>query len=115
MIVKQLGSNQTELEIKGARVLFSYSTPVACQLNNGYYRTSKKWSVTTSRHINEWLNGNKATEAVQGFFDDVLNGRLIFVAERLAPGRFANVHTPTKLTVPLVTTLLESLPPSWTV
>ena len=77
MNIKQLGSNQTELEIKGARVLFSYSTPVACELSSGYYKTAKKWSKTTSRHINLWLNGNNAIEADQGLFNDIVEGSFI--------------------------------------
>ena len=47
------GSNQTILEGKGCRVLYSYETPVALEAPNGkYYRTDQKWSVTTSKHIN---------------------------------------------------------------
>jgi uncharacterized protein (AIM24 family) len=46
------GSNQTILEGKGCRVLYSYETPVALEAPNGkYYRTDHKWSVTTSKHI----------------------------------------------------------------
>ena len=50
------GSNQTILEGKGCRVLYSYETPVALEAPNGkYYRTDKKWSVTTSKHINKFI------------------------------------------------------------
>lgn len=42
----------------GNRVLISYSTPVACYiLGQGYFKTDKKWSVTTSKHINKWVSG----------------------------------------------------------
>lgn len=74
MIVKQLGSNQTELEIKGARVLFSYSTPVACESVGKRYRTDKFWSKTTSRHINQWLEGASAESVPQSFFENLLKG-----------------------------------------
>ena len=74
MLVKQLGSNQTELEIKGARVLFSYSTPVACESVGKRYRTAKKWSQTTTRHINTWLDGAEAEIVPQSFFDNLLSG-----------------------------------------
>ena len=74
MNIKQLGSNQTELEIKGARVLFSYSTPVACESVGKRYRTAKKWSQTTSRHINAWLEGAEAEEVPQEFFENLLKG-----------------------------------------
>jgi hypothetical protein len=74
MNIKQLGSNQTELEIKGARVLFSYSTPVACESVGKRYRTNKKWSQTTTRHINAWLEGAKAEAVPQEFFENLLKG-----------------------------------------
>jgi hypothetical protein len=78
MKVKQIASNMTELTLdNGIRVLFSYSTPVACELNSGYYKTAKKWSKTTSRHINLWLNGNNAIEADQGLFNDIVEGNFI--------------------------------------
>ena len=52
------GSNQTILEGNGCRVLYSYETPVALKAPNGkYYRTDKKWSVTTSKHINKFVSG----------------------------------------------------------
>ena len=74
MNLKQLGSNQTELEIKGARVLFSYSTPVACESVGKRYRTNKKWSNTTTRHINAWLGGVDAEAVSQDFFDNLVKG-----------------------------------------
>ena len=50
------GSNQTIIEGKGCRVLYSYETPVALEAPNGkYYRTDQKWSVTTSKHINKFI------------------------------------------------------------
>ena len=59
MKLRQYGSNQTELSLMcGAVVFFSYETPVAALLPSGrYIRTEKKWSVTTSKHINKWLTG----------------------------------------------------------
>ena len=42
----------------GTKVLFSYETPVAAIISIGGYeqafKTEKKWSTTTSRHISEW-------------------------------------------------------------
>jgi hypothetical protein len=44
----------------GYTVLVSYSTPVAAILPDGsYVRTSSWYSVTTTRHINEFLKGSK--------------------------------------------------------
>lgn len=66
MKIKLIGSNQTELyKNNGDIVFFSYETPVAIYLSGkGYFRTSKKFSNTTTRHINKWLPV-KATERTQ--------------------------------------------------
>ena len=71
MKLNPIASNMTELELpSGVTVLFSYKTPVAAQDVDGFYwRTERKWSVTTSRHINKWLAGAKAQERPQSFFD----------------------------------------------
>ena len=71
MKLNPLGSNRNEIEIKGNRILFSYSTPVAAWVNGKPYRTDKKWSVTTSKHINKWFDGVKAMSAPQSFFDSL--------------------------------------------
>lgn len=71
MNIKQLKANQTELHTSdGAIIFFSYNTPVAAQLpGGGFIRTNKKWSVTTSKHINQWLGGVKAEEVDQSVLD----------------------------------------------
>jgi len=74
MKLKQLGSNQTEVQTGRYNVLFSYETPVAVYDNdlNEYLVTSTKHSVTTSKHINAWLpSGNRHSEQQreQEFFD----------------------------------------------
>ena len=75
MQLRQIASNMTQLDLdNGYQVLFSYQTPVACLSDNGYYRTSQKWSVTTSRHINKWLDGVLAKEQPQSFFDGLVSG-----------------------------------------
>lgn len=72
MKLKAIGSNMTEVIVNGATVLFSYETPVACELHGKIYKTEKKWSKTTSRHINKWLEGRVAEEAYQSFFDTLI-------------------------------------------
>ena len=73
MKLRQIASNMTQLDLNnGYQVLFSYETPVACLSDNGYYRTSTKWSTTTSRHINKWLGGVLAKEQPQQFFDELV-------------------------------------------
>ncbi len=53
-------SSATEVVLQnGNTVLFSYSTPVACHIPGmGYYRTTKAWSRTTSKHITQWVKAN---------------------------------------------------------
>ena len=75
MQLKRLGSNQTEISLNnGTKVFFSYDTPVAAQLPDyEYVRTATKWSVTTSRHINKWLEGVNATEVDQEVLNNLVN------------------------------------------
>ena len=58
MKLTPIAANQNEVELtNGTQIFFSYRTPVAAYLpSEGYVRTAKFWSVTTSRHINKWLN-----------------------------------------------------------
>ena len=76
MELKQIKSNMTEINVKGTSILFSYNTPVACHvIGKGYIKTSKKWSVTTSKHINQWLRMNDAgsvQEVDQAVIDNIL-------------------------------------------
>lgn len=63
MIVNPIGSNKTEVHLAdGTVVLFSYRTAVAALVpGRGWIRTNRKWSSTTSRHINSWLADNMST------------------------------------------------------
>ena len=72
MQLRPIASNMTQLDLpNGYQVLFSYQTPVACLSDNGYYRTATKWSSTTTRHINKWLDGVLAKKQPQSFFDEL--------------------------------------------
>ena len=72
MQLRQIASNMTQVDLNnGYQDLFSYQTPVACLSDNGYYRTATKWSSTTTRHINKWLDGVLAKEQPQQFFDEL--------------------------------------------
>ena len=76
MKLKQLGSNQTELVLNdGTQVLFSYETPVACWIEGQFFRTDKKWSQTTSKHINNWAHC--AVSKPQSFFDELVLGETL--------------------------------------
>ena len=70
--IKQIGSNMTVLNKNGYEILFSYETPVAVydQQRGEYLRTEQKFSQTTSRHINKWLQGVKAISVPQNVIED---------------------------------------------
>ena len=73
MKLKPLGANRTELTLaSGAVVFFSYQTPVAAQrAEGGFIRTAEHYSVTTSRHINQWLDGRNAATVPQADIDSI--------------------------------------------
>lgn len=75
MKLTPIASNMTELVTPYYVILFSYETPVACYHNGEYHKTTKKWSATTTRHINKWL-GNPmipVVEKPQEFFDNIFD------------------------------------------
>ena len=78
MQLTPIASNMTEVETSEARILFSYRTPVAAYVfGEGYVRTEKWFSVTTSRHINKWLDlrqGETAKEVSQTYLDKLVQG-----------------------------------------
>lgn len=59
-----LGANKNEVVIDngphgGTHILYSYDVPVAYWTKDGsMYKTDKKWSTTTSGHINSWIAGS---------------------------------------------------------
>ncbi len=83
--LEPIASNMTEVTIKGGlTILFSYATPVACMWENGQgakdvFITEKKWSATTTRHINKWIDLKSQEKSFlfnkrpQEFFDNLLN------------------------------------------
>ena len=73
MKLKNIGSNQTELDLGFAQVFFSYETPVAARLTDGsLVRTDQWYSATTSKHINKWLEGCDALTVSQYRIDCLL-------------------------------------------
>ena len=56
-----IGPNQTLVHLHVGSIFFSYETPVAAYVSGrGYVRTEQKFSKTTTKHINKWLDGCKA-------------------------------------------------------
>tara|TARA_Y100000310_G_C20310803_1_gene636134 strand:+ start:246 stop:473 length:228 start_codon:yes stop_codon:yes gene_type:complete len=68
-----IGSNMTLLQVGDIAVFFSYETPVACRTADGrYLKTEQKYGVTTSKHINKWLDGVQAQLMPQEYFNNLL-------------------------------------------
>lgn len=68
MKVKKLSNTSTEINLSdGTSILVSYETPVAMYSpqESCFYKTDAFWSVTTSKHINTWLNGADASKIDQ--------------------------------------------------
>jgi len=76
MQLRPLGSNKTEVEFSdGTTVFFSYETPVALQTAEGhYFKTEDFWSVTTSKHINQWLK-SRGADYCDTLTQDSINAR----------------------------------------
>ena len=80
MKLNNVKSNQTEVTFHNdVVVFFSYKTPVAMWIpGNRPVLTNHKWSTTTSRHINEFLdrNGLSPRNACefrdQDYFDNII-------------------------------------------
>lgn len=74
MKVKNIGSNQTEVETSRYVILVSYQTNVAYQDKETglFFKTSKKWSNTTSKHITRWLDGRNAAAIDQKVLDELI-------------------------------------------
>lgn len=71
--VTSIGSNQLEIQHGENLYLVSYQTPVAVYIKNaGYFRTTTKFSRTTSKHINKWLNGATAGDIPQNVLEDMM-------------------------------------------
>ena len=85
MQLTPLASNMTEVETDLGRVLFSYRTPVAAYVyGEGFVRTEKWWSVTTSRHINKWLPENGTVkEVTQTYLDNFVQGVIMSISNAI--------------------------------
>ena len=72
MQLTPIASIMTEVETKDARILFSYRTPVAAYIfGEGFVKTEKYWSTTSSRHINKW-GARDAKEIPQSRLDSLV-------------------------------------------
>lgn len=72
MKLNRIANNQTEVNLSGKVILFSYNTPVAYNDNGNLFVTDKKFSVTTSKHINQWLAGRTAKKVPQELIEQLV-------------------------------------------
>ena len=73
--IKKYGAKQCHERTyeNGARVFFSYGTPVGAYMPGvGAVRTTAKYSMTTSRHVNMWakdeLTGFASANEIRDFY-----------------------------------------------
>ena len=65
MKLNNIKTNVTEVITNdGTVIMFSYQTPVAGYDEEGAFRTDRKYSVTTSRQINQYLGGKEVGRTV---------------------------------------------------
>ena len=66
MKLNNIASNVTEIiAANGSKIMFSYETPVAGHIENyGFFKTTTKHSVTTTKHINKYLRDNAEFDTV---------------------------------------------------
>ena len=84
MQLTPIASNMTEIETDDARILFSYRTPVAAFVfGEGFVRTDKYWSVTTSRHINKWIGSTDrpVKQVPQTYLDNLVQGVIMRLSD----------------------------------
>lgn len=83
-MLKKLGNNETQVEQHGYLILYSYNTPVAVRhcASGNEWKTNKKWSVTTSRHINKWCSPS-AKSVEQSVIDSIVTSGYSSVIESL--------------------------------
>jgi len=79
MKLKQLGANQTEVQLSDhyeTQIFFSYEQAVCVRNVDGCFVTDKKYSQTTSGHINNWVSGlsNIIKMVPQSEIDNLVNG-----------------------------------------
>ena len=81
MKLKNISSNVNEIvAANGSKIMFSYETPVAGHIENyGFFKTTTKYSVTTTKHINKYLreelkdNANFEHETINEVPQELIN------------------------------------------
>ena len=72
MKLRQIKNNVTELTLDNITIMFSYETPVAGYDDKGAFRTDTKYSVTTSRQINQYLGKGVGRTVSQEYINSLV-------------------------------------------
>jgi len=72
MQLRPIKSNMTELTVGDTTVLFSYRTPVAGYDDQGAFRTDQRYSVTTTKHINQYLGKGVGRTVSQEYINSLV-------------------------------------------
>ena len=79
MKLKNIKSNVTQLTFRmdydncDVKVLFSYETPVAGYDAQGAFKTTTKYSPTTTKHINQYFGDVKPRLVVQEYINEIFD------------------------------------------
>ena len=76
MRLTTIKNNMSVIETGKWHIMFSYNRPVASwNAVDGYYRTSEKFSKTTSRHITQWIGKETPSKIMpQNWFEGLASG-----------------------------------------
>lgn len=69
--LRRVAANVTELTLSDIQVLFSYDTAIAYRFEGRWYRTDRRYSVTTSKHATQNLPANAITLPHDVFTDNL--------------------------------------------
>lgn len=65
MKIDVLDFNQTVVYYKNKTIFFSYNTPVVVEVDGEIYKTEQFFSVTTSKHIKNYLGEDNYKNAIR--------------------------------------------------
>ena len=69
-----LDKNQTVIYTDKAKIFFSYNTPVCAYVfGKGWIKTDRFYSISTSKHINGYIESNVAMVVPQSEIDTLLS------------------------------------------
>lgn len=73
MDIERIGNNETAVYINGKCIFYSYNTAVAGHAGGTLYKVNRFYSVTTSKHVNRWLDGREYTAVTEEEFKRIFD------------------------------------------